>query len=143
MSLEEERARQAASAPAAATPALEAVPEAFIPSDATPAASAIPATPVAVEKDAAQQAAILAGAQVEDVGMTGDDEDADLAMALALSRGEDDVEMDDLAGMDDEDAEIARASELLSCPLSPQRRIPLADGLSFLSRNEYEGGRGG
>ncbi|KAL8290303.1 hypothetical protein RQP46_003242 [Phenoliferia psychrophenolica] len=113
MSLEEERARQAASAPAAAAPTLESVPEASTP--AVPAAAAapaaVPATPVAVEKDAAAQAAILAGAQVEDVGMGGDDEDADLAMALALSRGEDDVDMDDASGgaEDDEDAEIARA----------------------------------
>ncbi|KAK4702576.1 hypothetical protein P7C70_g3642, partial [Phenoliferia sp. Uapishka_3] len=70
-------------------------------------APVVPSTPLPVKKDAAQQAAILGGAQIEDVGMGAEDEDEDLAMALAMSKG-DDVEMGD-AGEDDEDAEIARA----------------------------------
>lgn len=115
MSLEEERARQAASNPApAAAPSLETVAESSTP--ATSSAAEVPSTPApAVKTETDDTAAVLAAAAasggIEDVGMEGgDDMDDDLARALALSRG-DDVEMGD-GDEDDEDAEIARASEL-------------------------------
>lgn len=117
MSLEEERARQAASNPApAAAPALETVAET---SSASTNAAEAPSTPAPavvkteVDDTAAVLAAAAASGGIEDVGMEGEaDEDDDLARALALSRG-DDVEMGDAQGDDgdDEDAEIARASE--------------------------------
>lgn len=119
MSLEEERARQAATAAPAAAPSLETVPESATPAEgsAVPTPAAVPSTPApapAVALDAAEQAAILGGAQIEDVGMGGADEEADLALALALSKG-DDVEMaeeEEAGDEDDEDAEMARAIAL-------------------------------
>jgi hypothetical protein len=114
MSLEEERARQAASAPStSAAPALDTVAEGL----ATSTSPDIPSTPApaavkteGVDDTAAVLAAAAASGGIEDVGMDAEGEgDDDLARALAMSRG-DDVEMGD--GDDDEDAEIARASEL-------------------------------
>lgn len=112
MSLEEERARQAATNPPSAAPALETVPEA--------AASGAPAVPVEAVAEPAQPAA---EANVEDVVIPeaassgaegGGDEDEELRQALALSRG-DDVDMD---AQDDEEAEIARASKSSFCPFA-------------------------
>lgn len=101
MSLEEERARQAA----LAAPALETVPEGSNSVEAVLAqGGAAFQTPVKKE-EASESTALLA-----DVGMEDNDEDDDLARALAMSRG-DDVEMGD-ADEDDEDAEIARAIAL-------------------------------
>ena len=103
MSLEEERARQAAANPPSAVPALETVPEA--------AASGAPAVPVESVAEPAQAAPVEQA--VEDVvipeagaGEEEGDEEEELRRALALSRGqgEDDVDMD-------EEAEIARASK--------------------------------
>lgn len=115
MSLEEERARQAASAPStSAAPALDTVTE----GSATSNSAEVPSTPAtapvkteAGDDTAAVLAAAAASGGIEDVGMDAEgDGDDDLARALAMSRG-DDVEMGD--GDDDEDAEIARASKLL------------------------------
>jgi 26S proteasome regulatory subunit N10 len=90
MSLDEERARQAA---------------------VTAAASASSSTPLAAVPELdALSTPIKKEAVIEDVGMGGDDEDDDLARALALSRG-DDVEMGD-GEEENEDDEIAKAIAL-------------------------------
>lgn len=134
MSLEDERARQAASNPPAAAPALETVPES--------AASGAPAVPV----ESVAEPVVPAEAAVEDVvipeagsGEGAVDEDEELRQALALSRG-DDV---DMGGEDDEEAEIARASEhiLRHANAHPQRSD--ADYHYACSCIEYEGGGGG
>lgn len=99
MSLDEERARQAAATAASAPTPLETVPEASAAPSAVPALINVDAMSTPVKKEEV----------IEDVGMGEMDEDDDLARALALSRG-DDVDMED-AGEEDEDAEIAAASE--------------------------------
>lgn len=114
MSLEEERARQAATAPStSAAPALDTVAE----GSTTSTSAEVPSTPAPApvraegsDDTAAVLAAAAASGGIEDVGMDAEGEgDDDLARALAMSRG-DDVEMGD-GDDDDEDAEIARASK--------------------------------
>lgn len=100
MSLDEERARQAAATAASAPTPLETVPEVSAASSVVPALANDDAMSTPVKKEKVIENV--------DVGMGEMDEDDDLARALALSRG-DDVEMGD-AGEEDEDAEIAAAS---------------------------------
>lgn len=99
MSLEEERARQAAATAASSVSALSSVTEAS--SVESVLASGAFSTPV--KKEEGSESTPL----LQDDGMGGDEDD-DLARALAMSRG--DVEMGEVGDQeDDEDAEIARA----------------------------------
>jgi 26S proteasome regulatory subunit N10 len=99
MSLEEERARQAAVTASSSAPALSSVTEST--SVESVLASGAFSTPV--KKEETTESTPL----LQDDGMN-DDEDDDLARALAMSRG--DVEMGEAGEEeDDEEAEIARA----------------------------------
>lgn len=101
MSLEEERARQAALASASAAAALPVVPEGgSIEAALSAAPSTVDAFSTPIKREAPTEATGLLSSMDED-------ENDDLAKALAMSRG-DDIEMGN-AEEDDEEAEIARA----------------------------------
>ena len=96
MSLDEERARQAAVSSVPAPASLEAIAE----------SAATPAVTVKKEDDAFATPIKKEPVEEGDVSMT--DEDEDLKRAMALSRG-DDTEMGDADEEEDEEAAIAAA----------------------------------
>ena len=103
MSLEDERARQAGSA----QPTSEPTPAAPAPEPVSaPITSSAPAAPAAVPVSSpldnmTELAANSPMTGVTSEGQEQEDEDEELARALAMSRGEEDVNMDE-AGEDDE-----------------------------------------
>lgn len=161
MSLEEERARQAASSAAASTSAaaqLEPVPEGVStqitdPTPATePKGAELTGAVLPTSSETMRQGPPENTAEVDMMsgGAGGDDdEDEDLKRALALSQGldeGDDVEMGAAGGLDDtvddEDDDIARASASdLACTLSLFETTLTLASIPCCSRSLYAGRR--
>lgn len=168
MSLEEERARQAAATAATSTSAaaaLEPVPEGVStqitdPTPATePTGARLTSAAETTDADVMRQGGPFRGDGDEAMVQVGgegehaaDDDDADLRRALELSRaaggeGGDDVEMGGLPGVDDtvdgdEEDDIARASASLSfslCICACSLRLTLCVGAVALSMQDAEG----